>query len=302
MRMLQLNVAAAAVAAALAGCASTPSEPPTALEQARSAFQAAKSNPHVPRFAPNELNQAGQRLDQVERLWTRGEDAEMVAHEAYIAKQQARIASEIAAARAAHIEIEQADTERKNVIAQSRAQQAQSAAQTSEAERLAAERRAEQVRQQAALEQQRSEQQIKQLESQLKDLKAEQTNRGWVLTLGSDVLFDVGKSVLLPGAYRSIEQVGQFLQANPDRSITIAGYTDSTGSEQLNLDLSRRRAEAVKQALVARNIDPSRIRVQAYGEANPVATNDTSAGRQLNRRVEVVIENMPGDPQRAAMR
>lgn len=308
MRKLNMTLAAT-VAAVLTGCAGTPSEPPTALVQARSAFQAAKSNPHVPRFAPSELNQAGRSLDEAERLWTRGGDAEIVAHQAYLAKQRARIAAETAAARAARTEIEQADIERKNVIAQSRTQQAltqqqhaQAAAQTAEAERLAAERRAEEARQQAMQEQQRAVQQIKQLERQLEDLKAEQTNRGWVLTLGGDVLFDVGEAVLKPGAYRSIEQIGQFLQANPKRSIVIAGYTDSTGSEQLNLDLSQRRAQAVKQALVARNIDANRIQVQAYGEAYPVASNDTTAGRQLNRRVEVVIENMPGDPQRAAMR
>ncbi len=298
MKTFQMNIAAVAVTAVLAGCASTPSTPPTALQQARSAYQAAKSNPHVPRFAPSELNQAGRSLDEAERLWTRGEDTDLVAHQAYLAKQRALIASETAAARSARSEIEQADVERKNVIAQSRTQEALAQQQQAQA----AARAAEAERQRAEESQQRAEQQIKQLESQLEDMKAEQTNQGWVLTLGGDVLFDVGKAFLKPGAYRSIEQIAQFMQANPKRSIVVAGYTDNTGSEQLNLDLSQRRAEAVKQALVARGIDSSRIEVQGHGEALPVASNDTAAGRQLNRRVEVVIPNLPGEPRRAAMR
>lgn len=300
MRTFKRNIAAVAVTAILGACASTPSTPPTALEQARSAYLAAKNNQHVPRFAPEELNKAGRSLDEAERLWTRGEDADDVAHQAYLAKQQARIAAETAAARAARSEIEQADLERKNVVARARSEELAEQQQQAQAAARSAQAQAEEARQQAMQQQQRSAQEIKRLESQLESLKAEQTNQGWVLTLGGDVLFDVGQAVLKPGAYRSIEQIAQFLQANPERSIVVSGYTDNTGSEQLNLDLSQRRAEAVKQALVARNIDPNRIRVQAFGEAYPVAGNETAAGRQLNRRVEVMIPNLPNEPRRAA--
>jgi outer membrane protein OmpA-like peptidoglycan-associated protein len=293
----KLGIAASALAVALAGCASTPTLP-VALEQARNEYQLVKSNPDVPKYAPTELNQAGQTLGRAEQMWTRGADREDVQHQAYLAQQQARIAAETATARSARAEIEQAELQRKTTVAESRrlqalAQQrdAEAARRNAEAERLAAEQRAEAARQQAVQQQATAAQEIKRLESQLEEMKAEQTSRGWVLTLGSDVLFDVGQSVLKPGAYRSIDQIAQFMQANPDRSVVIEGYTDSTGSETLNLDLSQRRADAVKQALVARNIDPNRIRTHAFGEANPVASNDTAAGRQLNRRVELIIPN-----------
>jgi outer membrane protein OmpA-like peptidoglycan-associated protein len=317
-RAPMLRIAAVSVALAFGGCASTPPTPDS-LTQAREAFEGARNNPHVPRFAGTELNQAGQALDRVEQLWTGGGDTQVIDHQAYLAKQQARIASETAATRAARAEIEQADLERKSVIAQSRAvqaraeqQDAESARKSAELDRATALAQAEASRNQALQEKQRAEalkkealqerqqaealqdkakQNIQQLESRLQELEAKQTSRGWVLTLGSDVLFDVGQAVVKPGAYRSLERIATFLQAHPDQSIVIEGYTDSTGSEQLNLDLSRRRAEAVVQALAARNIESSRIQTRAFGQAFPVASNDTAAGRQLNRRVELVFPN-----------
>ena len=289
-RTVNLTLAASALATALAGCASTPTTP-VALEQARQAYQLTKSDPDVPKYAPTELNKAGQSLGKAEQLWTRGADREDVHHQAYLAKQQARIAAETAAARSARAQIEQAELQRTSAVAQSRQLEAQAQQRNAEAERAAAEQRAEVARQQAAQEQAKASQEIERLEAQLEDMKAKQTSRGWVLTLGSDVLFDVGQAVLKPGAYRSIEQIAEFMQSNPERSVVIEGYTDDTGSDTLNLALSQRRADAVRQALIGRNIDPSRIRTQAFGEAYPVASNDTSAGRQLNRRVELVIPN-----------
>src|SRR5690606_16831100 len=131
---------------------------------------------------------------------TRGEDADDVAHQAYLAKQQARIAAETAAARAARSEIEQADLERKNVVARARTEELAEQQQQAQAAARSAQAQAEEARQQAMQQQQRSAQEIKRLESQLESLKAEQTNQGWVLTLGGDVLFDVGQAVLKPGA------------------------------------------------------------------------------------------------------
>ena len=311
-----VRVVAVSVALALGGCATT-SEAPNSLTQAREAYQKARSNPDVPRFAAAELNQAGRALDRVEQLWTSSSDAEIIEHEAYLAKQQARIASETAVARAARAQIEQADLERRSVVAQSRVSQARSEQQdaevaqrtaeldratalreadTARSEALTQEQRATGLREEAARDGARAEasqakanEQIRQLETQLKDMKAAQTSRGWVLTLGSDVLFDVGQSVLKPGAYRSLERISTFLQAHPDQSASVEGYTDSTGPEQLNLDLSMRRAEAVVQALVARNVEPGRVHARAFGEGFPIASNDTVAGRQLNRRVELVL-------------
>jgi outer membrane protein OmpA-like peptidoglycan-associated protein len=278
------------------GCAGTPKTPPTALEQARGAYQSALANPQVPRLAPTELNRAGRALAEAERLWLAGEDVEEVAHRAYLAQQQTRIASEAALARAARNQIAQADLQRERVVAEARQAEALAQQRAAERERAAALQRAEQAQQQALLEQQRSaeiqtqaKQQIGQLEAELQKLQAQQTDRGWVVSISGDVLFDVGQATLKPGAYHSLNQLAYFMRENARQNVVVEGYTDATGSEELNLALSQRRAEAVKQALIAQGIAPDRIMTRAYGEAFPVASNATVAGRQLNRRVEFVI-------------
>ncbi len=126
------------------------------------------------------------------------------------------------------------------------------------------------------------------LQAEVDQLKAKPTPRGLVMTLG-DVLFDTGRSELNPGAGRKLDQLAQFLNEHPDRRVQIDGFTDSVGTDSYNEDLSRHRADAVKSALLSRGVDASRIATQGYGKAYPVANNNDSGGRQLNRRVEVVI-------------
>ncbi len=110
------------------------------------------------------------------------------------------------------------------------------------------------------------------------------------VTFKGDVLFPTGSSAIQPGAYVEIDRMAQVLQQYPETRIRIEGHTDSTGSEQTNLELSQRRAEAVKTALISRGIAPERVTALGYGESRPIASNATPEGRQLNRRVEVFIE------------
>ena len=131
-------------------------------------------------------------------------------------------------------------------------------------------------------------QQAKAKLKELEELNAKETRRGLVLTLG-DVLFASGKANLLPGSQRTIDKLAAFLEENPERKVLIEGHTDNIGSTTYNLDLSLRRAQAVKEALVAKGVDPERIVAQGYGEMYPVASNADAAGRQRNRRVEIVI-------------
>jgi outer membrane protein OmpA-like peptidoglycan-associated protein len=114
-----------------------------------------------------------------------------------------------------------------------------------------------------------------------------------VVTLG-DVLFDTGKANLKSGAIRSLERVADALKSNPERRVTVEGFTDSTGSEQTNLELSQRRAEAVERALEQMGVDTGRIAARGYGEEFPVADNDSASGRQMNRRVEIIISDEHG--------
>ncbi|MEI9475811.1 MAG: OmpA family protein [Deltaproteobacteria bacterium] len=129
-----------------------------------------------------------------------------------------------------------------------------------------------------------------QLSRELSDLKAKQTERGIVLTMG-DVLFEFGKSELSLVAIRNVNKLADFLQQYPARNLLIEGHTDSVGSEEFNLALSEKRANGVRDQLVAKGIAAERITPMGYGKKYPVANNDTPAGRQQNRRVEVVILN-----------
>ena len=128
------------------------------------------------------------------------------------------------------------------------------------------------------------------LEQQLRDLQAQRTERGLVMTLG-DILFSTGRADLTPGAYERMDRLAQFLQAHPARTVRIEGHTDNTGSDATNLRLSEARAQAVRDALSARGVSPSRIVTQGMGEAQPVASNSNDAGRQQNRRVEIIISD-----------
>lgn len=109
------------------------------------------------------------------------------------------------------------------------------------------------------------------------------------LTFKSDVMFDTGSAVLKAGAYDEISRVAQVMNQYPETTIQIAGHTDSVGAESTNQILSERRADAVKNALAAQGVNPARMRTLGYGESQPIADNNTDAGRQMNRRVTVTI-------------
>jgi outer membrane protein OmpA-like peptidoglycan-associated protein len=132
------------------------------------------------------------------------------------------------------------------------------------------------------------------LAERVNELEAEQTQRGLVLTLG-DVLFDFDKATLKSGGKRAASKLVEFLNEYPERSVMIEGFTDNIGSDEYNQQLSGRRAGAVRQALMNKGISASRIQIRGYGEEFPVASNDTEAGRQQNRRVEVIISDENGE-------
>jgi outer membrane protein OmpA-like peptidoglycan-associated protein len=245
------------------GCAQKAATNP-ALEEARSAVQKAQSNPDVVNNAPVELKRAESALDEGEQLLEQNADKVKIDHQAYMAKQQAAIAQQIGQRAAAEDAILQAGAQRKEILLEARSAQAQSA-----------------------------EQRATQLEKELAKLQAVPEDRGTVITMG-DVVFDVNKATLKPGGLLAIDRLAEFLEKYPSRRVMIEGFTDSTGSAEHNQELSERRAKAVRDALTAKGVDPSRLDVRGYGENFPVASNNTAVGRQLNRRVEVVISNGDG--------
>ena len=116
-----------------------------------------------------------------------------------------------------------------------------------------------------------------------------------IITFKSDVMFDTNSSIIKSAAYASgeIDRVAQILNRYPDTTIKVVGYTDSTGSESYNQQLSEQRANAVKNALVVKNVQAARISALGMGESNPIADNATEGGRQINRRVAIIIEPTP---------
>lgn len=105
-----------------------------------------------------------------------------------------------------------------------------------------------------------------------------------------DVKFDFDKTAIKPQFHNELKEIASFLQQYSEVSITLEGHTDSIGTREYNLDLSERRAASVKEYIVQKfGISPDRIETQGYGEAEPIADNDTASGRQKNRRVEGIF-------------
>jgi outer membrane protein OmpA-like peptidoglycan-associated protein len=135
-----------------------------------------------------------------------------------------------------------------------------------------------------------SQLQAEQLQQRIAALQARPTARGLVVTLGS-VLFSTGGSALNEGGSDSLNRLVVFLDQYPERTASIEGYTDNTGTAEYNQALSRRRADAVMSYLIGQGVRSDRLTASGRGEGSPVASNDSASGRQQNRRVEVIINN-----------
>jgi len=259
------------LALVLAGCASTP-RPNAALESARTAMQAAEADPNVHKYAALDLEAAKKQLEIAEAAAAHHDDA-AVAQPAYLAAQTARLAKSHASAKADDARVAAGQAERDKI---------QLAARTRDVDN------AKMATSSALGQRDQATEQAARLQAEVDQLKATPTPRGLVLTLG-DVLFDTGRAELNSGSARKLDQLAQFLTEHPERRVQVDGFTDSIGTDSYNQDLSQRRADAVKSSLTGRGIDSSRIGSRGYGKGFPVANNADSGGRQLNRRVEVVI-------------
>jgi outer membrane protein OmpA-like peptidoglycan-associated protein len=277
--------------AVLSGCSTVP--PANAmLEQARSEYRVAEADPQARKLAGNELKQAGDALANADAAFARRESSTEVDHLAYMAKQKVAIAQETARQKSAEDQVAHANAERDSIRLAARTNEADAAQRAA----VDAQRQLQASQRQAAASQlQASDAQARntQLEAQLRDMNAKKTDRGMVVTIG-DVLFDTDKSLLKAGGLRNVEKLAGFFKRYPERRALVEGFTDSTGNEGHNQELSGQRADAVRTALVGMGVDRGRIATRGYGEAFPVASNDSSSGRQLNRRVEIVLSNESG--------
>jgi outer membrane protein OmpA-like peptidoglycan-associated protein len=299
------TLSAALLSMSLLACSSMPTKTDL-LEQTRNEYMAAQSDPNVTAYAPMELRFAKDALEQATKAADKRDSPEAVDRLAYIAKQKIAISQEVTKQKVAEAAVKGAGAERDQlrlaertveaVQAKQKAEAAQQAAVAAQAATVAAQGQAQLAQSQTADAQRQareSELRAAKLESQFADLQAKKTERGMVITLG-DVLFGTDQSRLTPAGIRTTQKLAAFLQQNPSRTVSIEGFTDSTGGKDHNQQLSERRASAVRSALQVAGIARERILVQGYGEAYPVASNDTAADRQLNRRVEIVLSDENG--------
>jgi outer membrane protein OmpA-like peptidoglycan-associated protein len=127
------------------------------------------------------------------------------------------------------------------------------------------------------------------IQRELPKATVERVGEGIKITLGSDILFDVGKYDLKPQTRKDLNDFAQTLQKYEDTDLLIEGHADATGSDDLNLRLSRQRADAVADYLKSLGVKAGRIDEKGYGESQPIADNDSEAGRQKNRRVDIAV-------------
>ena len=282
--------ATCAAALLLVACGARP--PHAALEQARQAVNQAAATPAVAESAALDLKAASDTLARADRVWAQDGDSAETAHLAYLASQRAAIAQTKAQGRAYDEQLRNARAEASQMRLQARTREAEAARAEAQRARQSAEAaRAEAARQQNAAS--AAQARVAELEAKLREIEAQQTERGLLVTLG-DVLFEFGKADLLSAASPRLDKLATFLKQFPERRLLVEGYTDSIGSASYNLELSRRRAIAVQAALVQRGIAPDRILTQGYGKEYPVANNATAEGRAMNRRVEVIITDDQG--------
>jgi outer membrane protein OmpA-like peptidoglycan-associated protein len=273
------------------------------FERAQAAYQQAEADPNVQMYAQGRLADAQKTLREAEQA----KHSDERLHLSYLAEKKALLASVTGATGKTEQNMEQLRRETSDVLLQKRDRELKAARTESDTKA----REAEQWRRLAEARAKDDEakprpvrptddaeakalaaEQAKAaaLANELASLKAQHTDRGMVLTVG-DVLFAAGRAEVGPGAQRSIDKLAEFLRAYPKRNVLIEGHTDNLGNEDFNVKLSQQRADAVRDLLTARGISPQRIRTKGYGPKFPVVDNDSAAGRQQNRRVEVLVLN-----------
>jgi len=312
MKNIYLTPVVLAVVALLGACSSTPKST-SLLDQAHSDYRIVQNNPQVAIYAPLELKQAGDALAQADAQAAERASEEKINQLAYLARQKIALTEEVTKQKVAETEVANASQERDQVrldqrtneanAAGIRAEQAKQVAllaindaaraeqQTQVAQVAAASAQVDAANAQRAA--QDAQQRNAQLEAQLNELAAQKTARGMVITFG-DVLFGTDVSRLSAAGMMSAQKLARILELNPQRTVLIEGYADSTGTAEYNQQLSERRTLAVQSAMLQMGVGPERVVVHGYGETYPVAANDSAESRQLNRRVEIVLSDDSG--------
>ncbi|AKV04700.1 Outer membrane lipoprotein omp16 precursor [Labilithrix luteola] len=282
MKPIVVKLAAyAAITVAASGLvACKPAQPPRELVDARVAYQQATQSPGA-YAAQSDMLDAKRSLDRAEQAFKDDPKDQDTRDLAYVAQRKALSAQAKANALYSIEQKRMADQEvamiqQQNMRAELERAKGALGSQTGE---LESERRAREA----------ADARTKEALDKIAGIKAEENERGLVLTLSGNVLFAFGKSELLPASRRSLHNVAEVLK-NSDRKLRVVGHTDSVGSDETNMALSRKRADSVRNYLVSQGVPSSRIEAEGVGKAVPIADNATPEGRANNRRVEIILE------------
>ncbi len=291
MHINRFNSLALLMLAMLSGCSSPPQN--ASLAAAHSSYNSARSNPAVGNQAELELKEAGDSLAKADKVLNDDGSEADVNHLAYLAQQQVGIAEQTASRKTAETAVSMAGAQRDAVRLDARTAEADAA---NKKVILAHEKADQQATELvvAGVNAEHDKELIAQQELLIKELNAKKTERGLVITL-ADVLFNTNKAQLKPGGLRKVERLSAFLAQYPQYKVAVEGHTDSRASNDYNQDLSERRANSVRVALIDMAISGDRISMRGYGEEYPVASNTSKTGRQLNRRVEIILSDGNGN-------
>jgi len=284
--LLKASVFASAVF--LAACSSMPTTTST-LDQARSDFVMANNTPNISSYAPMEFKQASDALNEANAAAAKNDSLEKIDRLAYIAKQKIATAMEVARTKSAEAKIAGAGKQRDALRLEARTNEADRARAEAEAAKAAA-AEAQAAAANATERAANAEGRNAQLEAMMNELHAKQTERGTIITIG-DVLFGTDQANLTPDGMATVKKLAMVMQQAPNRTVLVEGFTDSTGSTAHNQELSERRASSVASTLTSMGVPRERVAMRGYGQAYPVAPNDTANNRQMNRRVEIVLSN-----------
>lgn len=289
-------LAALALTGAFTACAST--QRPAALTEAEAIYNRLSTTGANER-AEADLIRTREAITDAQRGFSETGNRDYVnglANIALRAAQTAEATNQRAMAMSATDSLTKERLRRSLSASQQANQNLQQQNQLSEAENAALRERNLRIAQQADSLRRANEEASARLDSALTRLRSlvteitnlQETSRGLVISL-SDILFDVNRATLKPGAESNVRRIAAILQQYPDKQISVEGHTDATGSDAYNQRLSEDRAASVRASLVAGGVSPGVITSRGFGKVQPVATNDTPAGRQQNRRVEVVV-------------
>lgn len=265
-----------------------PKGPPPEIVRLNQELSRLRADTRIAPHAVEEIGKAQAAVDAIAGVQGRLDES-MFRHGIYLSDRLVQTAEAVGLARYAEERGKELGIERDRLLVDVRSREAMDARHLADAALATAsdERRNAQI---ARADAHAARSELATMQARLTELQTAQTERGLVVTL-SDVLFEVDRAAIKPGATRALGQLAMALRDDPMTRITIEGHTDATGTHEYNMELSRQRAESVRAHLVAHGVDPASITARGLGPDYPVASNETVTGRQQNRRVEVIVNS-----------